>query len=120
METAILLANIGANSTVVAAGLLHDAVDDSSVTYEHISSSLGAGVSDLVEGVRVTCSLLTRFEFNFDIGIDRCNAYIWFNVSVEVSPNSLLNCYLSIAFTDYYFGNVDYSCEQVLKMIDFE
>lgn len=51
METAVLLANIGANSTVVAAGLLHDTVDDSFVTYENISSSFGAGVADLVEGV---------------------------------------------------------------------
>ncbi|KAL0354471.1 UNVERIFIED_CONTAM: putative GTP diphosphokinase RSH2, chloroplastic [Sesamum radiatum] len=51
METAVLLANIGANSTVVAAGLLHDTVDDSFVTYENISRSFGAGVADLVEGV---------------------------------------------------------------------
>ncbi|KAK4479539.1 hypothetical protein RD792_015056 [Penstemon davidsonii] len=51
METAVLLANIGANSTVVAAGLLHDTVDDTSVTYDHITSSFGAGVADLVEGV---------------------------------------------------------------------
>ncbi|KAI3463221.1 hypothetical protein Pfo_019884 [Paulownia fortunei] len=51
VETAILLANIGANSTVVAAGLLHDTVDDSFVTYDHISKSFGAGVADLVEGV---------------------------------------------------------------------
>uniref|UniRef100_A0A803KR21 GTP diphosphokinase n=1 Tax=Chenopodium quinoa TaxID=63459 RepID=A0A803KR21_CHEQI len=32
LETAVLLANIGANSTVVAAGLLHDTIDDSFVT----------------------------------------------------------------------------------------
>ncbi|KAL0319442.1 UNVERIFIED_CONTAM: putative GTP diphosphokinase RSH2, chloroplastic [Sesamum angustifolium] len=51
METAVLLANIGANSTVVAAGLLHDTLDDSFVTFENISRSSGAGVADLVEGV---------------------------------------------------------------------
>ncbi|KAG8380162.1 hypothetical protein BUALT_Bualt07G0164800 [Buddleja alternifolia] len=51
VETAVLLANIGANSTVVAAGLLHDTIDDSSVTYDHISTSCGTGVADLVEGV---------------------------------------------------------------------
>ncbi|KAL0441352.1 UNVERIFIED_CONTAM: putative GTP diphosphokinase RSH2, chloroplastic [Sesamum radiatum] len=51
METAVLLANIGANSTVVAAGLLHDTLDDSFVTFENISRSFGAGVADLVEGV---------------------------------------------------------------------
>ena len=48
----MLLANIGANSTIVAAGLLHDSVDDSFLTLDHISASLGTGVADLVEGVR--------------------------------------------------------------------
>ncbi|PIN02946.1 putative guanosine polyphosphate pyrophosphohydrolase/synthase [Handroanthus impetiginosus] len=51
LETAMLLANVGANSTVVAAGLLHDTVDDSFVTYESISRTFGSGVADLVEGV---------------------------------------------------------------------
>ncbi|KAL6585192.1 putative GTP diphosphokinase rsh2, chloroplastic [Orobanche minor] len=51
VETAVLLANIGASSTVVAAGLLHDTVDDSFVTCETISRSFGAEVADLVEGV---------------------------------------------------------------------
>ncbi|KAG8388423.1 hypothetical protein BUALT_Bualt02G0124300 [Buddleja alternifolia] len=51
VETAVLLAHIGANSTVVAAGLLHDTVDDSFVTYDHISRSFGPGIADLVEGV---------------------------------------------------------------------
>ncbi|KAK6128064.1 hypothetical protein DH2020_038192 [Rehmannia glutinosa] len=51
VETAILLADIGANSTVVAAGLLHDSVDDSFVTYDHISRLFGVGIADLVKGV---------------------------------------------------------------------
>jgi hypothetical protein len=32
----VLLANIGANVTVVSAGLLHDTIDDSFVDYDHI------------------------------------------------------------------------------------
>lgn len=52
VETAVLLALIGANSTVVAAGLLHDTLDDALITYEHIFKMFGAGVADLVEGVR--------------------------------------------------------------------
>ncbi|KAG8388422.1 hypothetical protein BUALT_Bualt02G0124200 [Buddleja alternifolia] len=52
VETAVLLAHIGANSTVVAAGLLHDTVDYSFVTYDHISKSFGVGVPDLVEGLQ--------------------------------------------------------------------
>ncbi|CAL0308685.1 unnamed protein product [Lupinus luteus] len=51
LETAVLLALIGANSTVVAAGLLHDTLDDSFLTYDYIFEMFGAGVADLVEGV---------------------------------------------------------------------
>ncbi|PPD83013.1 hypothetical protein GOBAR_DD20057 [Gossypium barbadense] len=51
VETAVLLASIGANSDVVAAGLLHDTVDDSCLSYEYICRTFGAAVADLVEGV---------------------------------------------------------------------
>lgn len=51
VETAVLLATIGANSTVVAAGLLHDTIDDSFVTYDYILAMFGSGVADLVYGV---------------------------------------------------------------------
>ncbi|KAL2516411.1 putative GTP diphosphokinase RSH3 [Forsythia ovata] len=51
VETAVLLATIGANATVVAAGLLHDTVDDSFVSYDYIFKTFGAGVAELVEGV---------------------------------------------------------------------
>ncbi|CAL9060504.1 probable GTP diphosphokinase RSH2, chloroplastic [Musa acuminata AAA Group] len=51
VETAVLLAKVGANATVVAAGLLHDTLDDSFFDYDHIFHIFGAGVADLVEGV---------------------------------------------------------------------
>lgn len=51
VETAVLLAIIGANATVVAAGLLHDTIDDAFVTYDYIFSIFGSGVADLVNGV---------------------------------------------------------------------
>ncbi|CAH8293984.1 unnamed protein product [Eruca vesicaria subsp. sativa] len=51
VETAMLLANIGANSTVVVAGLLHDTMDDSFMSYDYILRNFGAGVADLVQGV---------------------------------------------------------------------
>ncbi|XVF74317.1 hypothetical protein PTKIN_Ptkin13bG0100900 [Pterospermum kingtungense] len=51
VETAVLLASIGANSTVVAAGLLHDTLDDAFLSYDYILRTFGAGVADLVEGV---------------------------------------------------------------------
>ncbi|KAJ6805624.1 putative GTP diphosphokinase RSH2, chloroplastic [Iris pallida] len=51
VETAVLLAKIGANATVVAAGLLHDTLDDSFMDYDYILRRFGAGLADLVEGV---------------------------------------------------------------------
>ncbi|KAJ4951847.1 hypothetical protein NE237_028679 [Protea cynaroides] len=52
IETAVLLATVGANSTVVAAGLLHDTLDDSFMTYDYILQTFGTGVADLVEGLK--------------------------------------------------------------------
>lgn len=51
VETAVLLALIGANSTVVAAGLLHDTLDDTFISHDYLFRTFGAGVTDLVEGV---------------------------------------------------------------------
>lgn len=51
VEAAVMLALVGANSTVVAAGLLHDTLDDSSVSRDYILETFGAEVADLVEGV---------------------------------------------------------------------
>ncbi|URE37501.1 HD domain containing protein [Musa troglodytarum] len=56
VETAVLLAEIGANCTIVAAGLLHDTLDDSFMDYDHIFHMFGAGVADLVEGVDLFAS----------------------------------------------------------------
>lgn len=61
VETGVLLAEVGANATVVAAGILHDTLDDSFVDYDHVLQLFGAGVADLVEGVcsfSHDCSLL--------------------------------------------------------------
>ncbi|KAG9146812.1 hypothetical protein Leryth_005134 [Lithospermum erythrorhizon] len=72
VETAILLAAIGANSTVVAAGVLHDTIDDSFVTYDYIFKSFGAGVADLVEGVTKLSHLskLARDNNTADITVE--------------------------------------------------
>ncbi|GJZ63505.1 Toll/interleukin-1 receptor domain-containing protein [Tanacetum coccineum] len=46
-----LLATIGANATVVAAGLFHDTLDDSFISYDYVLQTFGSGVADLVQGV---------------------------------------------------------------------
>ncbi|CAM0906720.1 unnamed protein product [Alopecurus aequalis] len=51
VETAALLAELGAGPPIVAAGLLHDTVDDAGLDYGSISEQFGAGVADLVKGV---------------------------------------------------------------------
>lgn len=51
VETAVSLALIGANSTVVAAGLLHDTLDDTFMSYDYVLRNFGAGVADLIVGV---------------------------------------------------------------------
>lgn len=51
VETAIILAEVGANKVVVAAGLLHDTIDDSAIDYEELQDMFGTPVADLVEGV---------------------------------------------------------------------
>lgn len=50
-EVALQLARIGMDSTTIAAGLLHDAVEDGRATAEEIESNFGKEVLFLVEGV---------------------------------------------------------------------
>ncbi|CAK9223095.1 unnamed protein product [Sphagnum troendelagicum] len=51
VETAVILAATGAGSEVVAAGLLHDAVDDSNLSQQFLRYALGDDIADLVTGV---------------------------------------------------------------------
>ncbi|CAM6084297.1 unnamed protein product [Calypogeia fissa] len=51
VETAILLASTGADSTVVAAGLLHDTLDDSSIDQAQLRALAGDEIESLVSGV---------------------------------------------------------------------
>ncbi|MEQ8537453.1 MAG: bifunctional (p)ppGpp synthetase/guanosine-3',5'-bis(diphosphate) 3'-pyrophosphohydrolase [Coleofasciculus sp. D1-CHI-01] len=55
-----LLRDLGGNSTMMAAGLLHDVVEDTDVTLEEIESIFGAEVRHLVEGV----TKLSKFNFS--------------------------------------------------------
>lgn len=51
VETAMNLAALGASREVVAAGLLHDVVDDSAADYTELQEMFGKQVAELVEGV---------------------------------------------------------------------
>lgn len=51
VETATYLARIGMGPTMVAAGLLHDTLEDSGVTYDDIAGQFSPDVADLVIGV---------------------------------------------------------------------
>jgi GTP pyrophosphokinase len=51
LEVAIVLAEMKLDSTAIAAGLLHDAVEDTPVTTEDIVAKFGEQVAHIVEGV---------------------------------------------------------------------
>jgi GTP pyrophosphokinase len=46
-----ILADLHLDSVTIAAGLLHDILEDTSVTYDQLKSEFGAEIADLVEGV---------------------------------------------------------------------
>jgi GTP pyrophosphokinase len=51
LEVALVLAEMKLDSTAIAAGLLHDAVEDTPVTTEDITERFGEQVAHIVEGV---------------------------------------------------------------------
>ncbi|HBY79638.1 MAG TPA: (p)ppGpp synthetase [Cyanobacteria bacterium UBA11148] len=55
-----LIRDLGGNSTMIAAGLLHDVVEDTDVTVEEIERWFGAEVRHLVEAV----TKLSKFNFS--------------------------------------------------------
>ena len=60
VEVAKILIELKMDSSTIAAGLLHDVIEDTDYTYEYISEKFGEEVAMLVEGV----TKLTRFSFN--------------------------------------------------------
>lgn len=51
VATGYYLANLRLDVTSIAAGLLHDTIEDTSVTYEELESQFGHAVARIVEGV---------------------------------------------------------------------
>lgn len=51
IEVAYLLAQAGCEPEVVAAGLLHDTIEDTGVTYEELAGEFGSRIADLVASV---------------------------------------------------------------------
>jgi len=51
VEVARLLAQLRMDDTTVAAGLLHDVIEDTTATYKDVSSQFGHKIADLIDGV---------------------------------------------------------------------
>lgn len=51
VEVAIILAKMGMDTNTIAAGLLHDVVEDTKYSYDDIVNEFGKEVADLVDGV---------------------------------------------------------------------
>ena len=60
LGVALILADLGLDDVTIAAALLHDAVEDTTVTTEDIERELGADVATIVEGV----TKLDRLQFD--------------------------------------------------------
>ncbi|MBC8531079.1 bifunctional (p)ppGpp synthetase/guanosine-3',5'-bis(diphosphate) 3'-pyrophosphohydrolase [Christensenellaceae bacterium NSJ-53] len=56
---AVILTDLGLDVDTIAAGLLHDVVEDTPVTLEEITDEFGSEIASLVDGV----TKLSRFEF---------------------------------------------------------
>ncbi len=59
VEVGIILAGMRLDNTAIAAGLLHDSVEDTSVTIEQIRTEFGEQVAHIVEGV----TKISRIDF---------------------------------------------------------
>jgi len=62
MEVAGLLRDAGCSDVVIAAGLLHDLVEDTHVTVAELTTQFGAEVANLVQAVSEDASLPTYRE----------------------------------------------------------
>ena len=51
VEVARLLAQLGLDHTTVAAGLLHDVIEDTPATYEEVAEQFGEEIAELINGV---------------------------------------------------------------------
>ena len=60
LAVATLLRDLGGSSAMIAAGFLHDVVEDTDVTLEELEEQFGAEVRQLVEGV----TKLSKFNFS--------------------------------------------------------
>lgn len=51
LNVAMILADMDMDTSTIIAGLLHDTIEDTSVTYEDVEKNFGKEIADLVEGV---------------------------------------------------------------------
>lgn len=51
IETAKILKELGLDESAIAAGLLHDVLEDTIVTYDELKKEFGKSIADMVEGV---------------------------------------------------------------------
>ena len=66
LETAKILAEIELDREAIAAGILHDVIEDTDYTYEELSEMFGYEVAGLVEGVTKLKNVTVNSEFKKD------------------------------------------------------
>ncbi len=50
-NVAMILADLNMDESTIVAGLLHDVIEDTEITYEEIKTEFGEEIADLVDGV---------------------------------------------------------------------
>ena len=62
LEVGYILADMSMSAEIVAAGLLHDIIEDTDITYKDISREFGTEVADMVDSVTKLTNIRTRHE----------------------------------------------------------
>ena len=70
LHVAYFLSELGMDSATVAAGILHDTIEDTSVTYKDLEKEFGKDIAFLVEGV----TKLSKIEYDGNPNEKRSNA----------------------------------------------
>lgn len=85
---AIILADLELDKETIVAGLLHDAVEDTWMTYEEVEKEFGSEVALLVDGVtNLCCICFICINMHF-----QCKAVVYTNLDLIEDGSSLIIC----------------------------
>ena len=87
-----ILRYMGGNNVMIAAGFLHDIVEDTDITLEEIEQRFGAEVRQLVEGVTKLSSLIFPAKQSAWLKISAECSWQWLKIFASLSSNWQTGC----------------------------